>query len=122
MDDVYQRRLQRLCMWIAETEEDGRLLEETAVAEEEAAQRRDQGVTDDLGAISLVEARSRDLFDRARVEHITNVARMHDEVVPLFGQRQQAYEDESIESGTISTHSPARPWANTSPPSCTWAR
>lgn len=94
VDDVYQRRLQRLCMWIAETEEDGRLLEETAVAEEEAAQRRDQGVTDDLGAISLVEARSRDLFDRARVEHITNVARMHDEVVPLFGQRQQAYEDE----------------------------
>ena len=94
VDVVYQRRLQRLCTWIAETEEDGRVLEEAAIAEEMAAAERDKGMTDEMGAISLVEARSRDLFDRARVEHITNVAKMHDELVPVFARRQLQYEGE----------------------------
>ena len=94
LEEIYGRRLQRRCTWIAETEEDARQLAEAAAEEAEEARLGDARLVDERGAISMVEARSRDLFDRARVEHITNVARLHDEATPVFEQRQAAYEHE----------------------------
>ena len=96
LEDVFSRRLDRLCTWIAEREEDGRLLEEVALQEEAAAQTVADAMADELGAISLVEAKSRDIFDRARIEHIGNVDALHKQYTPLFLARQKEYEDEMM--------------------------
>ena len=140
LDAVYQRRLERLCSWVGQTEEDERQLHEVVLREEAAAEaalakggasgggeadgEAESGGSGGGGSGgggsgggwsggSLVEARSRDLFDRGRAEHIAHVAELHDAMTPLFEDEQTAYVSElralrselaSLSTSAVSEH------------------
>ena len=113
LEEVHGHRLNVMCRWIADTEEESRGLAEAAQVQEKAAAVEARKVGDELGAISQVEARSRDMEERARREHIEAVARMHAEVGPQFTRLEAAYEHKmhairaelaALSSAAISEH------------------
>ena len=75
LEDIYARRLQRMCIWIAETEEDARQLAEAA-KEAEAAAANDDNVKADLSkGVMIVQKRSRITLTERDVSTLQTSAR-----------------------------------------------
>lgn len=91
---VLSRRLERICRWIVQTEEQGRQVQPSVTDQEQVACAGDAQMTDGLGVISLVEARSRDLFEYTRLEHTANVAVMHAEMMPVLELQHKQHDME----------------------------
>ena len=88
----YERRLARLSVWVAATEEDGRRLQEAAEHEALATENDLQRRKDELRAMEDRERSNRMRLERARVDHVKQLQVTHAELSNMLAGQQADFD------------------------------